>query len=211
MSSLYSKLTSYFFRNYSTSGRPPYYQLKHKHVKNVVVLPTRQDMLEKLPKNAIVAEVGVAKGRFSEKILKTSTPQTLHLIDSWRSKAFNNKAEACVKNKFKDPIDQGVVQIHQGKSTKILKSFPDHHIDWIYLDTDHTYNTTKEELEICKVKVKKGGIIAGHDYTTRNYRTGDCFGVVEAVNEFCFKNDWEFIYLTHETHRHLSFALKKLK
>ena len=35
------------------------------------------------------------------------------------------------------------------------------------------------------------------------------YGVVEAVNEFCVKRGWEFICLTCDSRRHLSFALRK--
>jgi hypothetical protein len=59
--------------------------------------------------------------------------------------------------------------------------------------------------------VKDGGIIAGHDYTRYGGKYGmERYGVVEAVNAFCLKYDWEMIYLTHECHRHLSYALRKI-
>ncbi len=195
---------------FSTKENPPYYQLQKKHLNNVVVLPTRIDLLEQLPKNAIIAEVGVAKGRFSEKILNITRPKTLHLIDSWQSKLFGNKARTLVQDRFKKQIELGIVKVRHGCSTDVLFSFPDKYFDWVYLDTDHTYTTTHKELELCRQKVKPGGIIAGHDYTPRHYRNGNVFGVAEAVNEFCFKHSWKFVLLTHETHRHLSFALKKI-
>ena len=191
-------------------GNQSYYQLRKDHLQNAVLLPTRLDMLELLPKNAIVAELGVAKGRFSEKIISITRPKTLHMIDNWKSKAFNRKAMLYVQKKFGDRITHGVVKIHHGNSAEILASFPDNYFDWVYIDTDHTYKTTKQELAMSRLKVKHGGIIAGHDYTTRHYSKIQKYGVVEAVNEFCFKHNWEFVFLTHETHRHLSFALKKI-
>ncbi len=195
----------------SGKEKPPYYQLQKKHLTNIVVVPTRLDLLQQLPKNAVIAEAGVAKGRFSEKILDLTSPQKLHLIDNWQSKMFDNKAKAAVQKRFEEQIKLGIIEVHHGDSEKILHSFPDKHFDWVYLDTDHTYYTTKAELELCLQKVKTGGIIAGHDYTPRHYIKGKAFGVVEAVNEFCFKHNWEFVFLTHETHRHLSFALKKIE
>ena len=61
------------------------------------------------------------------------------------------------------------------------------------------------------MKVKDGGIIAGHDYCQGNINDALAYGVVLAVNQFCIKYDWEFIYITHKTDRNLSFAIKKIK
>jgi hypothetical protein len=45
---------------------------------------------------------------------------------------------------------------------------------------------------------------------TGNWNGGVRYGVVEAANEFCVRHDWEFIFLTAETHRHLSFAIRQI-
>jgi len=65
-------------------------------------------------------------------------------------------------------------------------------------------------MEITRFKVKKGGIIAGHDYCNGDVKDAFHYGVVRAVNEFCEKYNWEFIYLTLEPHGSLSFALKEI-
>ena len=44
----------------------------------------RRFLLDILPKNSIGAEIGVHKGDFSRKILRTVSPEALHLIDRWR-------------------------------------------------------------------------------------------------------------------------------
>ena len=43
----------------------------------------REDLLRFLPKNAVVAEIGVAHGDFSAQILEQSSPERLYLIDPW--------------------------------------------------------------------------------------------------------------------------------
>lgn len=201
---------NYIKQKFFTGSKLPYYQLNQNHLKSLAVLPTRLHLLEKLPKNGIVAEIGIAKGGFSEKILNITQPKKLHLIDSLEWKYFDKKAKSFLLKKFAEQIKTDTIEVHLGKSTYVLKNFSDKLFDWVYLDTDHTYKTTMLELELCKEKIKKGGIIAGHDYTTKNYHKNYSYGVVEAVNEFCYKNNWEFIYLTHETHRHLSYALREI-
>ena len=52
-------------------GQIPKIDLKQKHVGSLKMLLNRNDMLTKLPKNAICAEIGVDKGEFSEKRILT--------------------------------------------------------------------------------------------------------------------------------------------
>ena len=91
-----------------------------------------------------------------------------------------------------------------------FEKFEDGLFDWVYLDSDHGYENVARELEICRKKVKIGGIIAGHDYVTGQWLKRERYGVVEAVNEFCHKYNWEMIYLTNEQHRNLSYALRQI-
>ena len=91
-----------------------------------------------------------------------------------------------------------------------MSKFKNNYFDWIYIDTSHAYEQTKKELEISRLKIKRGGIISGHDYSQGNVNKALNYGVVSAVNEFCIKHNWEIIYLTLESHGFFSFALKKI-
>ncbi len=157
----------------------------------------------------MVAEIGVAEGKYSEKILSATEPKELHLIDIWDSERFGETAMQAVRDKFKEPIDSGRITVHRGLSIEVLQDFEDGYFDWVYLDASHRYQDTLDELECCRVKVKDGGLIAGHDYASGNIESGFPYGVVEAVNEFCNKHDWRLAYLTNEARRYLSFAITK--
>lgn len=56
--------------------------------------------------------------------------------------------------------------------------FENESIDVLYVDGDHSYSAVKKDLELFCPKVKKQGIIAGHDYAN------DMPEVVSAVNDF---------------------------
>lgn len=56
--------------------------------------------------------------------------------------------------------------------------FPDNFFDLIYIDGDHSYQSVKQDILLWIGKVKKKGIIAGHDYNWS--------GVEKAVNEIFF-------------------------
>ncbi len=87
-----------------------------------------------------------------------------------------------VKKRFQKEIDAGSVRIIRGTSEKELKNFDNDFFDWVYIDTTHTYLQILKELEICRLKVKTGGIIAGHDYCQGNIYRAQPYGVVQAVN-----------------------------
>ncbi len=184
--------------------------LHQKNIKNLCVVLNRENMLKSFPKNGIIAELGVDKGDFSYKIISLTQPKKLYLIDKWDSKGYNKDKMNYVRKRFQKEINAGIVTIIRGTSEKELKKFKNGYFDWVYIDTSHSYSQTMEELELSRIKVKNGGIIAGHDYCQGSIKYVLAYGVVQAVNQFCIKYDWEFIYLTHETHRFLSFAIRKI-
>lgn len=192
------------------SRRIPKVELNERHIRHLHIVTDRAAFLSALPKGGIVAELGVDHGDFSTMILNITQPQRLHLVDVWSSARYHGGLQDLVRKKFATEIQQERVQIDLGLSTEVLPRFPDGYFDWIYIDTDHGYAVTAAELEIARTKVKPSGIIAGHDYITSNWDGGVRYGVVEAVHEFCVKYDWELILLTHETDRHLSFAIRRI-
>jgi len=52
--------------------------------------------------------------------------------------------------------------------------------DFIYIDGNHTYDYVKKDIELYFEKVKKGGILAGHDIEEKD--------VFKAFSEFVVKN-----------------------
>lgn len=188
----------------------PKHQLDDKHLRNLTVLKDRLELLRRLPHNGIVAEIGVNKGKFSEKIMSICAPSKLHLIDMWGNDRYHDGLHLEVKDKFANEIVERRVEINHGMSTKVVDQFEDEYFDWVYIDTDHTYETTLEELIKYSAKVKSGGVLAGHDYLMGNWNSMFKYGVVEAVYEFCNKYDWELLYVTAEIGMHPSFAIRKI-
>ena len=140
--------------------------------------------------NDICVEVGVAKGNHAEYILRQD-PKELHLIDPWgifkdgfvppiTENSFEERYQN-VCERFKN--DKNVV-IHRAYSHDVCETFEDESIDWVYIDGNHTYEGTLEDLYLWWPKLKIGGYLTGDDYApTSNPR----FGVVKAVNDFVAK------------------------
>lgn len=210
------KLRSHFRREFrrERAGREeqiPKTSLSKKHVGNCELLLDRSELLSKRSKNGVVAEAGVAEGDFSARILSAAKPISLHLIDVWESPRYHQGLFESVRSRFNTEIEEGQIEIHRSLSTEAAPLFPDNYFDWIYIDTDHSYETTREELLRYAPKVKENGIIAGHDYTMGNWIKALRFGVIEAVHEFCVEQDWELVYLTLEPKENQSFAIRRIR
>lgn len=54
----------------------------------MIICPlTRSQLLSALPRNAIVAELGMAQGAFSQEIVCSCEPKRLFLVDPWEQQA----------------------------------------------------------------------------------------------------------------------------
>lgn len=67
-------------------------------------------------------------------------------------------------------------------SHKAADRFADDSIDFVFIDADHKYKSVRRDILAWYPKVKKNGIIAGHDYH------GGGPGVIEAVDEILGDN-----------------------
>lgn len=192
------------------ADRIPYHRLGEEHLRNARLITDRIELLKRMPKNAVVAELGVDEGGFSQQILTHCDPKKLHLVDAWSTGRYHQGKRQAVEERFAERIAKGQVQLDLGLSTEVVRSFADAYFDWIYIDTDHTYSTTIAELRLYDKKVKKGGIIAGHDYVIGNWVEHVRYGVIEAVHQFCVESNWELIYISTDLDIHPSFAIRRI-
>jgi SAM-dependent methyltransferase len=144
-----------------------------------VLLSTRYDMLDRLPKGGRVAELGTYKGDFARQIAARNAPGELHLVDIDYS-AFNPEGlDAAIR--------------HQGLTTEVIASFPDAHFDWIYVDGDHSYAGAAADARAAAPKVKPGGYLAFNDFAHVDPEMGR-YGVHRAVIEFARARQWPFAF-----------------
>jgi Methyltransferase domain len=177
-------------------------QLQEPHLRDCMVLPNRTILLEHLPHDATVAEVGTLHGDFAREILRIAHPKQLHLIDhEIRSRARTMAQEDSIP---------GRVHLHQSDSVQALESFPDAFFDWIYTDAQHTYEGVKRDIVVAQRKVKADGVLVFNDYIFWSYVEMQPYGVVPAVNEFCIENNWKLIYLTLPDHMYCDVAIQKM-
>lgn len=126
---------------------------------------------DNITKESIVVEVGSYSGVSSE--LFALFCKQLYCVDRWTG--FAVEAE-----KIFDQLIIKYNNIIKIKSTShdAAKIFPDHSIDLLYIDAEHTYEVVKDDILSWTSKIKFTGIISGHDYNWP--------GVKKAVNEIFY-------------------------
>jgi len=121
-------------------------------------------------------EVGVANGRFSEHFLKVNSgiPISWHMVEPFPNAELKScfgirdgEASFKVGRWQRENIGaQAELQFSMKMSTdvELLDSIADNSIDFVYLDGAHEYEVVKLELPLFFPKVRRGGVLAGHDY-----------------------------------------------
>lgn len=133
------------------------------------------------------AEVGVETGRYSKCLCTVNPNLKLYSIDSWEE--LDNKNY----NKAKKRLGPFNCQIIRDLSMNAVKRFADQSLDFVFIDAAHDYDSIKEDLAQWSKKVKKGGIVSGHDYN--NGLRGQPRGVKQAVNEWVRKNNIQPLFV----------------
>lgn len=150
-------------------------------------IKTRTDLYKLLPERPAVVEVGCAEGLYSMDIYRWGVSH-LYLVDLWESHPeFPGDAgsdqkwhNANYNNVFKNLGDKPEVKILRGPSVGMAARCPDDFFDLVYIDACHSYECVMNDLKAWYPKIKKGGIMAFHDY-----EMDQDYGVKRAVTEFC--------------------------
>jgi SAM-dependent methyltransferase len=178
--------------------------LTARHVQNCRLFATRDEMLSIAPKGAACAEVGVETGYFSAQILERTRPHVLHLVDR------NLSLIQYDKFPIKSALDVGVVRLHQGDSSEVLRTFEDGLLDWIYIDGDHSYEGVQKDIEQAVRVVKPDGLLIFNDYTQYSALEHLPYGVMKAVNELCLTRQYELVGFALQGLGYFDVALRKM-
>jgi hypothetical protein len=170
----------------------------------------RDPVLRLFATGSVGAEIGVYRGDFSARIMKVVQPKHLHLIDPWHFEGDPTYARSWyggriggsqeqmdsvyrgVMQRFRGPIDAGVVTVHRAPSSAAARAIPPGSLDWAYIDGNHLYDYVREDLELYWERVRPGGIVAGDDYAEAGWWEA---GVKHAVDEFAAKHGGELLLL----------------
>ncbi len=141
-------------------------------------------MIDKCEPNGTIVELGAWKGRSSAFLVveaKNKSPNIkINIVDTWLgSKEHTDEMKDNLYQKFKSNMARldGLYKEHRMTTNEAVPLFEDASLDGVFIDADHSYEAVKLDIQNWMPKVRKGGILAGHDYTSA------WPGVIRAVDE----------------------------
>ena len=113
------------------------------------------------------AEIGTERGYFAKTILDKGLK--LYCIDAWkvyggyRDHTRQDKLDRYYEEtkKLLEPYD---CEIIREWSMDAVKQFEDESLDFVYIDANHDFQHATNDIAEWSRKVRKGGIVSGHDY-----------------------------------------------
>lgn len=135
----------------------------------------------------IGAEVGVRKGDNIVKVANCSFIKRLYLIDHYLPHVESSGVEVTLEQQ-RTFYAQMFNNLHPYVNKVVFVSVPsdfastlfsDNYFDFVYIDGGHSYENVTNDLNFWFHKVRKGGVLCGHDFN--NKCTPE---VAEAVRDF---------------------------
>jgi SAM-dependent methyltransferase len=171
-----------------------------------------KNMVAKSNDNSHFVEVGSWKGRsaafMAVEIANSNKKIKFDCVDTWEGSVEHIEFDEVVNNKLYDifltniePV-KDIINPIKMSSIEASKLYQDESLDFVFIDASHEYEDVKNDILAWLPKVKKGGILAGHDFT-------DPFpGVVNAVNELLGSNN---TYIDEQCWIHTKSTFKNIE
>lgn len=134
-------------------------------------------------------EVGVDRGRNALAMTQEIKDVELLLIDSYKNHPFcvNKRGDKVLRKvrKITHKRFQGMssVRFDERFSEVAVMDLEDESLDFVYIDGDHTYDFVMLDVILFSRKVRKGGIVSGHDYY-ESKRWSQKLKVTGAINDY---------------------------
>lgn len=147
-----------------------------------------QRIVKTLPVDPMIVEIGTGAGRVTAAILQSLEQSKkdgyIYSIDDYSQPEKYNHPEwsAYYAKTHISNYGYNFKLIHEDSAT-ISKEFTDSKLDMVYIDGGHTYIQVSEDIKAWLPKIKKGGIMAGHDWQPRS---SDGRNVIRAISELLF-------------------------
>lgn len=138
-----------------------------------------------------VIECGTWKGR-SARAMADNTTGNVYVVDNWcdasessdkRKEEISSRGASAIelewRNNLEHHLESGKVHLFRGNSPDMapVVQLATGGVDFAFIDADHAFEGCVNDIRAYWQVVKRGGILAGHDYTTPTHP-----GVQKAVD-----------------------------
>ena len=118
------------------------------------------------------AEIGVANGLYSKALCSRIPGLKLYCIDPWTSyDAYVEHHDAIGQEILDDCYNVALerlkpynCQFVRKFSMDAVKDFEDESLDFVFIDGNHSFRYVIDDIDEWSKKVRKGGIVSGHDF-----------------------------------------------
>jgi hypothetical protein len=140
------------------------------------------------------AEIGVSTGTYS-KVLCDGIPN-LHLLCVDPYAAYQRASQRLCDDAFaraQARLQGCPVEFIRKTSMEAVKDVPEGSLDFCFIDGDHRFDWVAMDIIEWSKRVRKGGIVSGHDYY-KFYQAG----VIRAVDAYTIAHGISMWYVTRE-------------
>lgn len=127
------------------------------------------------------AEIGVFRGDYSQVLCEKIPGLKLLCVDPWS--AYMGKSPRRMEKIYRttrDRLKKYNVEILRMTSVNAAGVVPNSSLDFVYIDGMHEFDYIMADIILWEPKVRYGGVVAGHDYTSP-YRG---WGVKQATHAY---------------------------
>jgi hypothetical protein len=154
-------------------------------------------IVKKFPTSSTFVEVGVWKGKSAAfmcvEIANSNKNIEFFCVDTWKGSIEHQDYLELPRlyEIFKENMKSLENYYKDLKMTSVdaSKLFKDESLEFVFIDASHEYEDVKNDLLAWWPKIKKGGILAGHDFHKGYYvynAVVDVFGHIYKIDGQCF-------------------------
>ena len=153
------------------------------------------------------AEIGTAHGRYAWWLLEKINGLKLYSVDPWAvyPRYPTQLHDAAGQKIYDDMFEQAKrklagrnVEFVKKYSMNAIKDFEDESLDFVYIDANHTFEFVINDIAEWERKVRRGGIVAGHDYWNSSRRKMKYCQVKDAIDAWTTTNRIKPWFITKE-------------
>lgn len=126
------------------------------------------------------AELGVADGVFTTYLLEKNPSLHMVAVDLWglsevrheQTHVYDEWDHAGLYSRYLERVEpfKGRVTTLRMRTDEAAAHVDDDSLDFVFIDADHSYETCRADIDKWSPKVRKGGLISGHDINLASVR-----------------------------------------